>query len=245
MLCVIKLSMRQQRQASQEVLQRQAALQRIVDRRQNSRRVVDSDNDDSGDEYRSGSPTSSQSSLRDSSNFRYVATNSSRSDRKSLQRLLQHKENKPETHMSAVASVRAETSNPELHVSADSDQLARSLAGLAIADNATKRGPTATVLAAAVATELPGEASDSSNEASSSHTAEANAGKGHGSMHEAGLHIAEFQLRAKTANMLYKHQIEGVKWLWSLHKMQRGGILGQCSVPLKLMFQDLLMIMLL
>ena len=237
--------MRQQRQASQEVLQRQAALQRIVDRRQNSRRVVDSDSDDSGDEYRSGSPTSSQASLRDSSNFRHVATNSSQSDRKSLQRLSQHKENKPETHMSAVASVRAETNHPELHVSADSDQLASSLAGLAIADNANKRGPTATVLAAAVATELPGEASDSINEASSSDTAESNAGKGHGNIREAGLHIAEFQLRAKTAKMLYKHQIEGVKWLWSLHKMRRGGILGQCSVPLKLMFQDLLMIMLL
>ena len=230
--------MRQQRQASQEVLQRKAALQCIVDRRQNSRRVVNSDSDESGDEYRSGSPTSSsQSSLRDSSNFRHVATESSQSERKSLQRLSQHKENKPETHMSAAT---------EPHVSADGDQLASSLAGLAIAENANKRGPTATVLAAAVATELPGEASDSSNEASNSDRAGANAGKSstHGSMHEAGLHIAEFELKAKTANMLYKHQVEGVKWLWSLHKLRRGGILGQylSSASLMLIFQYLLRI---
>ena len=36
----------------------------------------------------------------------------------------------------------------------------------------------------------------------------------------------EFQLKPTIANMLYKHQLEGVKWLWSLHKMRRGGILG-------------------
>ena len=224
--------MRQQRQASQEVLQRQAALQRIVDRRQNSRRVYDSDSDESGDDCSSGSlASSSQSILRGSSNFsQLAATESSQSKRKSLQRLSQHKENQPETHMSAVASVRAETSNSKPQVSADSKKLASSLAGLAIADNAVQRGPTATVLAAAVATELPGEASDSSKQASKTDSAEVNAEKGstRGSMHEAGLHIAEFKLKAKTANMLYKHQIEGVKWLWSLHKMQRGGILGQC-----------------
>lgn len=239
--------MRQQRPASQEVMQRKAALQRIVNLRQNSRRVVDSDSDTSGDEYRPGSPTSfSQSSLRDSSNFTGVEMESSQSERKSLQRLSQHKENKPEMHLPAVASARAETTNPVPHMSTESDKLTSSLAGLAIADNDVKRGPTATVLAAAIATELPGEASDSSNEATSSRTAQASAEKGstHASMHEAGLHIAEFQLKAKTANMLYKHQIEGVKWLWSLHKMRRGGILGQLlsSAPLVLMFQDLLRI---
>ena len=246
-MCDHRLEMRQQRQASQEVLQRKAALQHIVDRRLNSRRVVDVDSQDSGDEYRSDSPTSSsQSSLRDSSNFRNTGPGSSQNERKSLQHLSQHKENKPETHLSAVALVRTEPSNPEARVSADSEQLASSLAGLAIADNAVQRGPTATVLAAAVATELPGEASDSSSKPSNSDTAEATADKGstNAGMHEAGLHIAEFQLKAKTANILYKHQIEGVKWLWSLHKMRRGGILGQCfsSDPLKSMFQDLLRI---
>ena len=113
-------------------------------------------------------------------------------------------------------------------MSADGDQLATSLAGLAIAGKVNKRNPNAAVLAAAVATELPGETSQHlDNEAS--HTLEADAKKSllHESVHTADLHIAEFQLKARTANMLYTHQIEGVKWLWSLHKLRRGGILGQ------------------
>lgn len=237
--------MRQQRQASQEVLQRKAALQRIADRRQNSRRVLDSssDSDSSGDGYRSGSPPQGSSfgpsHFRDSSNFR-PALESSQGEHKSLQRLAQPKERQHETHRSAVASVRAKTSNtayPAPRMSADGDQLATSLAGLAIAGNANKRNPSAAVLAAAVATELPGEASDLDNEASD--TSEENSKKSllHESMHATGLHIAEFQLKARTANMLYTHQIEGVKWLWSLHKLRRGGILGQCSssAPLNLM----------
>ena len=224
--------MRQHRQASQEVLQRKAALQRIADRKQNSRRVLDSssDSDSSGDGYRSGSPAQGSSFgpsyFRDSSNFR-PAVESSQGEHKSLQRLSQPKENQQDTHRAAVASVRARTSNtadPAPRMSADGDQLATSLAGLAIAGNPTKRNPTAAVLAAAVATELPGEASDFNNEASD--TSEANAKK---SLHATGLHIAEFQLKARTANMLYTHQIEGVKWLWSLHKLRRGGILGQFS----------------
>ena len=228
--------MRQQRQASQEVLQRKAALQRIADRRQNSRSVLldsSSDSECSVDSYRSGSPASSiQSRFRNSSNFT-PAVESSQSEHKSLQRLSQHKENRPETHLPAVANVTAKMSNLAATVrrmSADGDKLASSLAGLAIADNANKKSPAAAVLAAAVATDLPGEASDSSSRALNSDTAEEapDQSSKQGIMQAAGLHIAEFQLKAKTANMLYKHQIEGVKWLWSLHKMRRGGILGQC-----------------
>jgi SNF2 family DNA or RNA helicase len=35
-----------------------------------------------------------------------------------------------------------------------------------------------------------------------------------------------FNLRAKVATMLYPHQREGIKWLWSLHTKGMGGILG-------------------
>lgn len=225
--------MRQQRQASQEVLQRKAALQRIADRRHNSRRVLDSssDSDSSGDGYRSGSPAQESSfglsHFRDSSNFR-PAVESSQGEHKSLQRLSQPKENQ---HRSAVTSVRAKTTStadPALRMSADGDQLATSLAGLDIAGNANKRNPTAAVLAAAVATELPGEASDFDKEASDTTAANTKKSLLHESVHATGLHIAEFQLKATTASMLYTHQIEGVKWLWSLHKLRRGGILGQC-----------------
>ena len=36
----------------------------------------------------------------------------------------------------------------------------------------------------------------------------------------------EFQLSLRIASRLYAHQKEGLNWLWSLHSMQRGGILG-------------------
>lgn len=30
--------------------------------------------------------------------------------------------------------------------------------------------------------------------------------------------------------MMYTYQLEGLRWLYSLHKLQRGGILGECNV---------------
>ena len=36
----------------------------------------------------------------------------------------------------------------------------------------------------------------------------------------------EFRLSSRVASRLYSHQKEGLHWLWSLHIMQRGGILG-------------------
>lgn len=36
----------------------------------------------------------------------------------------------------------------------------------------------------------------------------------------------EFHLSSKIASRLYAHQKKGLHWLWSLHSMQRGGILG-------------------
>lgn len=35
-----------------------------------------------------------------------------------------------------------------------------------------------------------------------------------------------YKLQAKIAKMLYPHQREGLKWLWSLHCLGKGGILG-------------------
>lgn len=40
----------------------------------------------------------------------------------------------------------------------------------------------------------------------------------------------EYRLCGAIANKLYPHQVEGVRWLWSLHKMGRGGILGDDMV---------------
>ena len=36
----------------------------------------------------------------------------------------------------------------------------------------------------------------------------------------------EFRLDGKVASKLYPHQVDGVKWLWNLHLLKRGGILG-------------------
>jgi len=36
----------------------------------------------------------------------------------------------------------------------------------------------------------------------------------------------EFKLAGRVAGRLYEHQLKGVRWLWSLHTMQKGGILG-------------------
>ena len=36
----------------------------------------------------------------------------------------------------------------------------------------------------------------------------------------------EFRLAGRVAGRLYEHQLKGVRWLWSLHSMQKGGILG-------------------
>lgn len=216
--------MRQQRQASQEVLQRKAALQRIADRRQNSRRILDSSSD-SDDEYKTDELTSStHSHFSDSSNLSSAATRACQVDQKPLQRLSQQKENRPQTHLpSAVRATEQapQGSRPAASTSSMStvgDQIAGSLAALAISGN-SKPSSNAAVLAAAVAVKLPdgGSGSDSSNIEEPADIRPEQA---------AGLHIAEFHLQPKTANMLYKHQVEGVKWLWSLHKMRRGGILG-------------------
>ncbi|XP_039164193.1 protein CHROMATIN REMODELING 24-like [Eucalyptus grandis] len=37
---------------------------------------------------------------------------------------------------------------------------------------------------------------------------------------------SEYKLPGKIAKMLYAHQVEGLKWLWSLHCKGKGGILG-------------------
>lgn len=36
----------------------------------------------------------------------------------------------------------------------------------------------------------------------------------------------EFRLNSRVASRLYSHQKEGLHWLWTLHSMQKGGILG-------------------
>ncbi len=37
----------------------------------------------------------------------------------------------------------------------------------------------------------------------------------------------EFRLQPAVADMLYIYQLDGLRWLYSLHTLQRGGILGE------------------
>ena len=224
--------MRQQRQASQEALQRRAALQSIADRKSLPRRVLDSSSDsDSSDlGYRPDSPSSSSTSrFNDSSNSRPEVLGAAHGQQKPLRRISKQKENRLQAQLPAVPEMPGQTSRAAataLRMSSEDDQLADSLADLAINDSTTQQKPVATKLAAAIATSLPDEASSSIGPgAAAQNDAE---GAAQSSVQPAGLHIAQFQLKPKIANMLYKHQIEGVKWLWSLHRMRRGGILGDC-----------------
>lgn len=223
--------MRQQRQASQEALQRKAALQRLADRKSSSRRVLDSSSDsDSDPGHRSSSPSgSSTSTFHDSSNFRSAVPETTNGQQKLFRRISQQQENRPQAQLPAVPKMPGQTSRDAVtapRMVSEDEQLADSLADLVINGSTAQQKPVANKLAAAIATKLPDEASSSTGSgAAAQNDAEGAAQSG---VQPAGLYIAQFQLKPKIANMLYKHQIEGVKWLWSLHKMRRGGILGDC-----------------
>ncbi len=229
---------RQHRQCSQEAQQRRALLQRLADRKQGSRVLLDSSDSDSSEDE-SGADSSAVSSTSESHVLdAYQLTNGVNNDllggQKVLKRLSQQKENLPQAAQKQPLS----TSGPRQGVlpassnavpDASESRLLDSMAGLAIKDSVDKPHHAAAKLAAAVATKLPDDMPGPSIEASiqplvkaaSSHTAE------HDTVSS---QAAQFQLQPKIANMLYKHQTEGVHWLWSLHKMRRGGILGgQCA----------------
>lgn len=231
---------RQRRQASQEAQQRHALLQRLADRKQGSRIIFDSsDSDSSEDESGADSPAvsgASESQVLDAYQPTNVVNNDLLGGRKVLKRLSQQKENLPQ----AGQKQPFPTSGPHQGVlsassSAVSDasetRLLDSMAGMAIKDSLHKPRHAATKLAAAVATKLPDDMPGPSSiaasikpvvKAASVRTAE------HDTVSSQA--AQQFQLQPKIANMLYKHQTEGVHWLWSLHKMRRGGILGgQCA----------------
>ncbi len=230
---------RQHRQASQEIQQRRALLQRLADRKQGSHVLLDSsDSESSEDGFGADSPAASSASephVVDADQPTNVVNNDLLGGRKVLKRLSQQKENLPQ----AAQKQPLPTSGPRQGVlsasaavsDASESRLLDSMAGLAIKNTVDKPRHAATKLAAAVATELPDDMPDPSSteapiqpfvKAASSHTAELDTVSSQAAQ--------QFQLQPKIANMLYKHQTEGVHWLWSLHKMRRGGILGgQCA----------------
>ncbi|DBA94813.1 TPA: hypothetical protein ACH3X1_002355 [Trebouxia sp. C0004] len=248
---------RQHREASQEVQQRRALLQRLADRKQGSQVLLDnSDSESSEGGFEADSPPAS-SALESHVVDAYHPTNVDLlGGRKVLKRLSQQKENLPQAAQVQLLptnrppqGVVSASRNPV--TDASETRLLDSMAGLAIKDSVDKPRHAATKLAAAVATKLPDDMPGPSTtgasirplvKASSSCIAE------HDTVSSQA--AQQFQLQPKIANMLYKHQTEGVHWLWSLHKMRRGGILGddmglgktmQCSAFLAGMFGSGLM----
>ena len=230
---------RQHRQASQEAQQRRALLQRLADRKQGSHVLLDSsDSDSSEDRFNAGSHTVSSASearLVDAYQPTSVGDNAVLGGRKVLKRLSQQKENLPQAAQQQLLPPSGSRQGVQLASrnavpEASDNRLLDSMAGLAIKDS-VKPHHAATKLAAAVATQLPHDMpGPSTTEASIQPLVKAASSciPEHDTVSSQA--AQQFQLQPKIANMLYKHQTEGVHWLWSLHKMCRGGILGgQCA----------------
>ena len=230
--------MRHQRQVSQEAQQRRVLLQRLADKKQGSRVLLDnsSDSESSDGDARADSPSSFRDSVADVAGIQQSflgRTSIIPGQQKVLKRLLQQKENLPQADQAQAAtkgqSSQSDQAKSQQQMSSTNESsLLDRLSGLAISNNKEKSPQTATKLATAVATKLP----DDLPGPSSRRVTE----KGKNCRRE-GADVdpnesassgvsSEFQLKPKIANMLYKHQTEGVQWLWGLHKMQRGGILG-------------------
>jgi hypothetical protein len=86
--------------------------------------------------------------------------------------------------------------------------------------------PKASGIATAALAPLPVERS---GEEENNNTSETGSASGAGGTVAATMVLGEkgeFKLAGRVAGRLYEHQLKGVRWLWSLHSMQKGGILG-------------------
>lgn len=232
-------TMRQQRQASQEAQQRRALLQRLADKKQRSGVLFDSssDSDSSERDSRANSPATFSNSGLDSEGIcqpASVAGTVVAGQRKVLKRLSQQKENLPQAAQ-AQALPQAQPGKimqtlPQGSSDASESNLLDSMSGLVITDKVDNPPRAAAQLAAAIATKLPDELPGPSRSHSVGEAVPKTESLDSDDGQPRTLQNGEFQLKPKVANMLYKHQTQGVKWLWSLHKMRRGGILGQSLV---------------
>lgn len=221
--------MRQHRQASQETQQRRLLLQRLADRKQGQRVLLDSSSE--GDQSDSDASTSSDRSGTLPATSRVEPP----VDRvhKAFKRLSQarpptQQESLQDENLSgAVNSMRREQTpqntkeKPTEHSMAAEDLLS-SFSSLSVSKPVRPAVAPGGSFAAALTTQLPDELpADSSKTAAAS-----------GNQSTLQTQVAkesaqpEFRMKPDVESKLYKHQLEGVQWLWSLHKMRRGGILG-------------------
>ena len=222
--------MRQHRQASQETQQRRLLLQRLADRKQGQRVLLDSSSEgDQSDSDASTAQGDGSGTLPATSRVEPPV------DRvhKAFKRLSQarpptQQESLQDENLSgAVNSMRHEQTpqntkqKPTEHSMAAEDLLS-SFSSLSVSKPVRPAVAPGGSFAAALTTQLPDELP-----AGSSKTAAAS-----GNQSTLKTQVAEesaqpeFRMKPDVESKLYKHQLEGVQWLWSLHKMRRGGILG-------------------
>ena len=228
--------MRDHRNVSQESQHRRLLLQRIADRKQAGRRVLlesDSDQSDSA-----ASTSSAHSDPRPP--LADPASDVQRSPRNTFKRLSQirphqhsQSENVRRENLPGAAEIAACQHTPPATASrkstppmANPEELLNSFSSLSVSKPARRPVAMDNSFAAAIITQLPDEQPAGS---SRGHGAAEVIPKAHPTNSAvAGTEaITEFKMKPDVEKRLYRHQLEGVKWLWSLHKLRRGGILGK------------------
>lgn len=228
-------SMRQHRQASQEAQQRKIVLQRLAERKQGQRVLLDSSSQSDQSDF----DASSGSNDFDERTPGLLLAPTAEVSRKSFKRLSQVRpttgqqenariENLPST-LNGSNNQRTPSTKPQ-HADtssmADPDDLLHSFSSLSVSKPARLSVGPSSSFAAALTTQLPDELPVVSNS-----VVESDPKSAVGSITEVSrpeqTAQPEFRMKSAVESKLYKHQLEGVQWLWTLHKMRRGGILGQ------------------
>ena len=214
---------------SQETQQRRLILQRLADRKQGQAVILDSSSSGESDHSDSDASPEAQSRLSQ------VDTGIAASQR-GFKRLSQAKpavdqqenartENLPK-HRNGLSSryTPSDTQQrPSTSSMADPEDLLSSFSSLSVSKPKRPSHVASSSFAAALTTQLPDEPSANSK-TPAPHLAKAAAGTAEPDTLQKPQ--PEFKMQPDVESKLYKHQLEGVQWLWTLHKMRRGGILG-------------------
>ena len=223
-------SMRQHRQVSQETQQRRLILQRLADRKQGQAVFLESSSS-SGESDHSDSDASPEAQSR----LPQVDTGIAASQR-GFKRLSQAKaavdqqenartENLPNDHtgLSPRHNPSDKQQRPSTSRMADPEDLLSSFSSLSVSKPKRPSHVASSSFAAALTTQLPDEP-PANSKTPAPYLAKAAASTAEPDTLQKPQ--PEFKMQPDIESKLYKHQLEGVQWLWTLHKMRRGGILG-------------------
>lgn len=229
--------MREHRKLSQESQHRRLLLQRIADRKQGQRVSLESDSDQSDSDASTSSPHSdfppstAVSVVNQHPQNTFKRLSQVRPHQQHSQSENVRRENLPAMTLSLNQQTPLPTADKKMAFPmTNPEDLLNSFSSLSVSKPARPSVTVDNSFAVAVDTQLPDEQPPgSSNEHEVAKVLSANTLPNAAvSCTEA---VTEFQMKPDVEKRLYKHQLEGVKWLWSLHKLRRGGILGTyCSL---------------